>query len=144
MAARSNINLLNLPKCSDSSEKPVSSSGWRTKVVRYLGHIVSPEGITTNPEKLKNFFSLTNIPSYYYSQIILGTVVLSHHITRYSHTLTHIHIVPQNSRHWPLWKSPNVGTDAGNTAEKYLQQGPVWFPFVAVMPYIYITTGFQC
>jgi hypothetical protein len=60
--------------------------------------------------------------------IISWTVVLPHHITRYSHTLTHIHILPQNSRRWPLCKSANIGIAAGNTAEKYLQEGPVRFP----------------
>jgi hypothetical protein len=55
-------------------------------------------------------------------------VVLSHHIKRYSHTLTHIHIHPQNNHHWSLCKSANVGIAAGNTAEKYLQEGPIWLP----------------
>jgi hypothetical protein len=55
-------------------------------------------------------------------------VVLSHHITRYSHTLTHIHILPHNSHHWPLCKSANVGIAARNTAERYLQEGPVRLP----------------
>jgi hypothetical protein len=64
--------------------------------------------------------------------IISWTMVLSHHITRYSHTLTHIHILPQNSRHWPVCKSANVGVAAGNTAERYLQEGPVRLPLVAV------------
>jgi hypothetical protein len=60
--------------------------------------------------------------------IISWTVVLSHHIKRYSHTLTHIHIHPQNNRRWPLCESANVGIAAGNTAERYLQDGPIWLP----------------
>jgi hypothetical protein len=62
--------------------------------------------------------------------IISWTVVLSHHIKRYSHshTLTHIHIHLQNNRRWPLCKSVNVGIVAGNTAERYLQEGPVRLP----------------
>jgi hypothetical protein len=52
----------------------------------------------------------------------LWTVVLSHHVKRYSHTLTHIHIHPQSNRRWLLCKSANVGIAAGNTAERYLQR----------------------
>jgi hypothetical protein len=44
--------------------------------------------------------------------IISWTVVLSHHVKRYSHTITHIHIHPQNNRRWPLCKSANVGIAA--------------------------------
>jgi hypothetical protein len=55
-------------------------------------------------------------------------VVLSQHITKYSHILTHIHILPQNSRHWPLCKSANGGVAAGNTAERYLPEGPMRLP----------------
>jgi hypothetical protein len=63
--------------------------------------------------------------------IISWTLVLSHHIKRYLHTLTHIHIHPRNNRRWPLCKSANVGIAAGNTAERYLQEGrpirlPLW------------------
>jgi hypothetical protein len=50
--------------------------------------------------------------------IISGTVVLSHHITRYSQTLVHSQILHQNSRRWPLCKPVNVGIAVGNTAEK--------------------------
>jgi hypothetical protein len=60
--------------------------------------------------------------------IISWTEVLSHHIKRYSHTLTHIHIHPQNNRRWPLCKSANVCIAAGNTAETYLQEGPIRLP----------------
>jgi hypothetical protein len=49
-------------------------------------------------------------------------------ITRYTHTLTHIHILPQNSCRWSLCKSANVGVAAGNIADKYLQEGPVRLP----------------
>jgi hypothetical protein len=71
-------------------------------------------------------FTLTvKIPQ---QSITSWTVVLSRHITRYTHTLTHIHIFPQNSRRWPLCKSVNVGIAAWNTAEKYLQEVPVRFP----------------
>jgi hypothetical protein len=48
-------------------------------------------------------------------------VVLSHHITRYSHTLTQIHIGPQNSCRWPLCKSANVDIAVENIAEAYWQ-----------------------
>jgi hypothetical protein len=54
------------------------------------------------------------------------TVVLSHHITRYSHSLIQIHIGPQNSRRWPLCKSANVDIAAENIAETYWQEIPVW------------------
>jgi hypothetical protein len=60
--------------------------------------------------------------------IISGTVVLLHHIIRYSYTLTHIHILLQNSCHWPLCKSANVRIAAGNTAERHLQEGPIRLP----------------
>jgi hypothetical protein len=40
--------------------------------------------------------------------VISWTVVLLHHITRYSHTLTHTHILPQNSCRWLLCKSANM------------------------------------
>jgi hypothetical protein len=39
-----------------------------------------------------------------------------------------IHILPQNKCRWPLCKSANVGIAAGNTAERYLQDGPIWLP----------------
>jgi hypothetical protein len=48
-------------------------------------------------------------------------VVLSHHITRYSHTLTQIHIGPRNSYRWPLCKSANVDITVENIAETYWQ-----------------------
>jgi hypothetical protein len=52
----------------------------------------------------------------WYSHYVRG-LVLSHHITRYSHTLTQIHINPQNS--CPLCKSANVDIAAKNNAETY-------------------------
>jgi hypothetical protein len=36
---------------------------------------------------------------------------------------THIHFHPQNNHRWPLCKSANIGIAAGNTAERYLQEG---------------------
>jgi hypothetical protein len=56
----------------------------------------------------------------------LWAVVLSHHITRYIHTFTQIHIGPQNSRLWPLCKSANVGIVAENIVEIYWQEIPVY------------------
>jgi hypothetical protein len=51
--------------------------------------------IPSSHETLQTFLLLIQ-------SIISWTVVLSHHITKYSHALTHIHILPRNSRHWPL------------------------------------------
>jgi hypothetical protein len=48
-------------------------------------------------------------------------------ITQY-YKLTHIHILPQNSRRWPLFKFANTGIAAQNIAERYLQEGPVQLP----------------
>jgi hypothetical protein len=44
------------------------------------------------------------------------------------HTLTHIHIVPQNSHCWPLRKCASIGIAAGHTAERYLQERCVQLP----------------
>jgi hypothetical protein len=44
------------------------------------------------------------------------------------HTVTHIPVFPQNSRHWPLCMSANVGIAAGNTAKRYLLKSPVRLP----------------
>jgi hypothetical protein len=41
--------------------------------------------------------------------------------------LTH-YILPQNSPCWLLCKSANVGIAAVNTAERYLQEGPIQLP----------------
>jgi hypothetical protein len=38
--------------------------------------------------------------------------------------LTHIHILPENSHHWPRCKSAD-GVAAGNTAERFLREGLV-------------------
>jgi hypothetical protein len=45
-------------------------------------------------------------------------------ILTYMYTYPH----PQNSSHWPLCKSANFGIAAGNTAEKYVKEGPTRLP----------------
>jgi hypothetical protein len=67
----------------------------------------------------------TKVAKIHFNRYICGRVIkfvecgLSHHITRYSHTLTQIHIGPQNSCRWPLCKSANVDIAAENIAETY-------------------------
>jgi hypothetical protein len=58
--------------------------------------------------------------------IISWTMVLSHHITRYPHALTHIHILPQNSRHWPLCESANVGISPSIRSPQILMRSSGW------------------
>jgi hypothetical protein len=49
-------------------------------------------------------------------------------ITPYYKIHSHTHILPLNRCHWLLCKSANVGTAAGNTAERYLQEDLIWLP----------------
>jgi hypothetical protein len=103
----------------------VAVSTWNLTLNLYLSRIT--RYLVSHPEQNNHRCTrncIMYISIYVVQSLSSWTVVLSHHISRYSHTRTQIHIDPQNSCRWLLCKSANVDIAAENTAETYWQEIP--------------------